>query len=112
MYEYTTDMKNRSRLEATQRDFVHQLGRLGPWVEGSLVETARKCGKKNCACHHDGPKHPVLFLTRKELGKTVSLYIPRSMESEVRQWAENYKKLKALIRRASQTQEQIIRLRD
>lgn len=113
MYVYTTVMlSKRIELKASRREVLQQMRRLGPWVEGTLVATARRCGKKNCACHHDGPKHPVLFLTWKESGKTVSLYIPRAMEVEVRIWAENYKKLKELIRRASEAQKQLIRLRD
>ena len=113
MYMYNTDMTpERKQLQATRNDVLRHLRQLGPWVEGTLVETTRQCGKKNCLCHHGGPKHPVLFLTRKESGKTVSLYIPRALETEVRVWAQNYKKLKELIRRASQAQEQLIRLRD
>lgn len=82
------------------------------WIEGTLVDTSRKCGKKTCTCHNNGPRHPVLFVTWKEEGKTVSLYIPRQLEPTVREWAQNYKKLKALIRQISDIQKQIIRLRD
>ena len=105
-------MSQRMQLQATRNDVRRHLKQLGPWVEGTLVETTRQCGKNNCLCHHGGSKHPVLFLTRKESGKTVSLYIPRALEAEVRVWAQNYKTLKELIRRASHAQEQIIRLRD
>lgn len=68
--------------------------------------------EEGCACHHNGPKHPVLFLTWKEAGKTISLYIPRQLESAVKEWAQNYKKLKALIRQVSEVQKQIVRLRE
>lgn len=113
MYMYTTVMlPRRGELKASRRAGLQQMRQLGPWVEGTLVATARRCGKKNCACHHDGPKHPVLFLTWKESGRTVSLYIPRALEADVRIWAENYNKLNELIRRASEAQKQIIRLRD
>ena len=85
---------------------------LNPWIEGSIVSTSRFCGKKNCACHHGGPKHPVLYVTWKEKGKTVSLYIPRKIENDVRRWVQNYRKLKELTREVSDIQKQIVRLRE
>ena len=85
---------------------------LHPWIEGSLVSTSRFCGKKNCACHHGGIKHPVLYVTWKEKGKTVSLYIPRKLENDVRRWVQNYRKLKELTREVSDIQKQIVRLRE
>ena len=113
MYLYYTDMKSlRSQLQNNRRSLIRQIQSLDPWIEGTLVTTSRKCGKDNCGCHHQGPKHPVLFVTWKEAGKTVSLYIPRHLEAEVKQWTENYKKLKALIRQISEVQKQMIRLRE
>jgi hypothetical protein len=103
---------NRLQLQTKRQALLGQLQNLGPWIEGSLVATTRKCGKEGCACHHNGPKHPVLFLTWKEAGKTISLYIPRQLESAVKEWAQNYKKLKALIRQVSEVQKQIVRLRE
>lgn len=73
---------------------------------------ARKCGKKTCACHRGGPKHPALFITWKEAGKTVSLYVPRNLEDTVREWSRNFKRLKGLIRQISDIQKEMIRLRE
>ena len=101
----------RKTLEARRKKLVSQIEKVGPWVAGSLVSTSRICGKKNCACHRGGPKHPVLFITWKEKGKTVSLYVPRRLEDDVKGWSENYKKLKELMKKVSETQKQIIRLR-
>ena len=102
----------RPQLQAQRLSLLRQIQNLGPWIEGTLVATARKCGKDNCACHHQGPKHPVLFVTWKEAGKTVSLYIPRHLEAEVKQWTANYKRLKELIRQISEVQKQMVRLRE
>jgi len=103
---------NKLQLQTKRQNLLRQLQNLDPWIEGSLVSTSRKCGKKNCACYHNGAKHPVLFVTGKEAGKTVCLYIPRQLEAEVKQWVQNYKKLKALIRQISEVQKEIIRLRE
>jgi hypothetical protein len=99
-------------LETKQLKLLQRMTPLHPWIEGSLVSTSRFCGKKNCACHHGGAKHPVLYVTWKENGKTVSLYIPRILEDDVRRWVQNYRKLKELTREVSDIQKQIVRLRE
>ena len=99
-------------LQTNQLKLLQKMAPLHPWIEGSLVSTSRFCGKKNCACHHGGLKHPVLYVTWKEKGKTVSLYIPRKLENDVRRWVQNYRKLKELIRKVSDIQKQIVRLRE
>ena len=106
-------MKSLKRsLEAKRLKPLQRIDTLIPWIEGSLVSTSRFCGKKNCICHQGGPKHPVLYVTWKENGKTVSLYVPRKLEPEVMGWVQNYKKLKETIREVSEIQKQIIRLRE
>ncbi len=113
MWEYITDMSTqRARLQARRKRLMCRLGALGPWVQGSLVSTSRRCGKKSCACHRGGARHPVLYITGKENGKTVSLYVPRAMEAEVRTWAANYRKLKALLKEIDGVGKAILRLRE
>jgi hypothetical protein len=112
MYYYIIVMdRRRKQLESDHRELKRRLSRVGPWIEGTLVVTTRRCGKKGCGCMDGGPKHPVMYLTGKQEGKTVSLYIPRKLESEVRVWVENYGRVKELIRRMSDVQKEIIRLR-
>jgi Family of unknown function (DUF6788) len=107
------DMKSlKQSLEAKRLKPIQKINTLIPWVEGSFVSTSRFCGKKNCICHHGGSKHPVVYVTWKEKGKTVSLYVPRRLERDVRRWIQNYKKVKDLIREVSEIQKQIIRLRE
>ena len=65
------DMQSLRRiLEAKQLKPLQKITTLSPWIEGSLVSTSRFCGKKNCACHRGGSKHPVLYVTWKEKGKS------------------------------------------
>lgn len=111
MYIYNTDMSTpRHQLETTSLQLRQLLLTLGPWLEGTLVATTRRCGKRTCRCHR-GAGHPVLYVTWKENGQTVSLYVPRAREDEVRAWVDNYRKLKALIRQVSVVQRQLVRLR-
>ena len=102
----------RRALEAKQLKPLQKITTLSPWIEGSIVSTSRFCGKKNCACHQGGSKHPVLYVTWKEKGKTVSLYVPRKLENNVQRWVQNYRKLKELTREVSDIQKQVIRLRE
>lgn len=113
MYLYYTDMKTTRRtLEVQRRRVVNKIASLDPWIEGTFVSASRRCGKKNCACHQGGAKHPVLYLTWKQNGKTLSLYVPKRWEGEVKTWVENYKRLKALIREVTLIQRQMIGIRE
>ena len=104
-------MNRRRSLEKKREDPLNRILALGPWMEGTMVTTTRRCGKKNCACH-EGTKHPVAYVTWKENGKTVSLYVPKGLETEVRTWVENYKRLKEIVREVSNIQREIVRLRE
>jgi hypothetical protein len=53
-----------------------------------------------------------MYVTGKENGKTVSLYIPKQLEAEVKSWVANYKKLKEVVRQISNIQKDIVRLRE
>ena len=99
-------------LEQKRLRLLRRIEKLSPWLQGSLVSTSRFCGKPGCSCHHEGSKHPVLFVTSTENGKTVSLYVPRNMEAQVRTWVANYKKFKILLKELSETQRQVVRLRE
>lgn len=106
-------MKTTKRtLEVKKGKLISGIAMLSAWMEGTIVTTTRICGKKNCACHKGGSKHPVMYVTWKENGKTVSLYVPRKLENEVRGWGANYRKLKKLIREISNIQKDIVRLRE
>jgi hypothetical protein len=100
------------RLESRRIKLMEKIVGVGPWMEGTVVATERICGKKNCVCHTEGRRHPVMYVTWKEAGKTVSLYVPKGMEQKAREWTGNYKKLKELLREVSVIQRQVLRLRD
>ena len=102
----------KERLEAEIRELTKQLRRVGPFIGDTVSVVFRKCGKPACACHRDGPRHPAMFVTWKEDGKTLTLYVPRKLEGEVRQWAAHHQALKDLIRKITELRKQIIRLRE
>lgn len=104
--------KKKLTLEKKRDNLLKEVADLSPWIEGTLVRTTRICGRKNCVCHTMGQKHPVMYITWKEKGKTVSLYVPKQLEPEVTRWGGNYKKFKELIRNISNIQKDIVRLRE
>jgi len=73
----------------------------GPLLIASLVEIAHSCGKPGCACQ-EGKKHLGWYLTFKEKGKTRTVYVPQDLESEVRAWVQEHKRLRALGQEISQ----------
>lgn len=100
------------KLEVRRKKLISQLSRHSPWIMGSIGVVQRICGTKGCACRRGGAKHPAMYITWKEKEKTVSLYVPRKLESQAREWSQNYKTLKGLISALSDVQKQIIQLRD
>lgn len=95
-------------LKAKRSALLRQLGRIKPFVEGSIAEIHSECGTKNCRCHR-GEKHRSVRLCRKEKGKSQAIYIPVDLEEDVRQWNDEHKRLKALLKEISLLSEQIIR---
>ena len=80
-------------------------------IAGSLIQIHRKCGRKNCRCATVGEKHPAFVLTSKVKGKTKVVYIPVEMVEEVREWVENYRRNKTLLKEINALSEQMIRQR-
>ena len=61
----------------------------------------RVCGKKGCSCVK-GKKHVSLFLVHTLKGKPQQLYIPRSMEPEVRRWVKQSQDVRRLLEKLSE----------
>ncbi|MCF6177625.1 MAG: hypothetical protein L3J71_17860 [Victivallaceae bacterium] len=87
---------------------ISKLGQRKQFIVGSLVESKRKCGNKNCRCANGGDLHRAHILTKRENGKTKTIYIPVKMVKEVGEWSREYKKIKELIREIDQLSEKVI----
>jgi hypothetical protein len=88
---YTFDMKTYSpqvRYRELQLSTLKQIGKLSPFVEGSLCEFKR-AGRKSSSWH----------LTFKVKNKTRTVYVPVEMVKEVQEWTKSYRRLKQLIRK-------------
>jgi hypothetical protein len=79
------------------RKTLEDLRKIGPFLPASLTITLRKCGRPTCRCAQEGPIHEAALLTWKDGTLTHTLYVPRELRAQVREWIEEWKKLKTLI---------------
>jgi hypothetical protein len=81
----------------------------GPLLAASLATVRRRCGQSACACAHGGPLHVAHQVTRKERGKTRTVYVPKELLAEVRSWIDEHKRLKRLHQEITQLTLALIR---
>jgi hypothetical protein len=106
-------MKNISKnvLKQRIRARTKQLGECSISISGSLAKIARKCGRENCRCADDpSARHAAHLLTSKLRGKTKSVYVPVELVEEVKQWVEERRRIKRLLKEIDELGEQLIRL--
>ncbi len=88
-------------LKKRRQDKLDKLPRCGPFVAGSLNRVEKKDKHAKTTVYY--------LLTFKENGKTRSVYVPKDMAGEVRQWVRNYQKLKKAMAKVSADSIQVIR---
>lgn len=96
-------LRSRHTTPAGQR-ILARLRTMGPFLEGSLTITTKRCGRPTCRCVTEGPLHEAALLTWKEQGKTRTLHVPIALREEVAAWVEEGKRLKQLIHEMSAAQ--------
>jgi hypothetical protein len=71
-------------------------------IKASLCRTRVTCGKPSCRCAKNPRfRHAALTFTYKHKGRSMGLHVPKNMEAEARGAAADYKKLKKLVQRLS-----------
>ena|ERR1700682_5838536 len=92
-------------LEQQREELLRQIQQLARRaVFGTISETYRTCGTPSCACHHKGPKHgPHLYISyRGSSGKTTGYYVPKNIQTEVRQGVQAWGQLQENLRQMAQ----------
>ena len=89
------------QIAALERQHAHlrsQFTSIGEMRSGSLTERFRPCGKAGCHCAKPSdPGHgPVLSLTRKQAGKTVTRIIPAQAGPETQARLAEYRRFRQL----------------
>lgn len=69
------------------------------FVKGTVSKRMMKCGRPQCACHHDPAKRhgPYFEWTYKEKGKTVSVKISAAAAPLYKAASKQRRKLKAVL---------------
>ncbi len=93
-------MKQKSRVSTTRliqrRDaWLKKLGELGPMTRGSLVTAQRG-------------NHVAHQLTVSVQGKTHTVYVPKDMTEEVKEWIKNHRRLQRILKEVSKLNMAII----
>jgi hypothetical protein len=88
---------------------LKRLAGTSPLLAGSLGQVFRPCGTPSCRCHQGGPKHAAHQLTFKEQGRSRSVYVPKDLVEEVRQWLAAQRRLDQLLREIHQLSTALIR---
>ncbi len=99
-------MSPRSQRAFSERHARSQLVQLitqQPFLRGSLVERARRCGKPTCHCRQ-GQLHRSLYLAVRHRDRRALLYIPRPLEETVRLWVANGRRLREQLEALNELQ--------
>ena len=97
-----------SRFQTRRESSLRQLQGVGPVVGASLCRRMTRCGNPNCKCAQ-GEKHESWCLSYKEEGRTRTVHVPRDMLEEVREWVEEHKRAKQLLKDISYQSIQLIK---
>jgi hypothetical protein len=89
-------MPSALRTSAAGQRILARVRAIGPFLEGSLTITTKRCGKPTCRCVEAGPIHEGAVLTWKEAGTTRTLHVPIALREEVAAWVAEGKRLKDL----------------
>ena len=81
---------------ATSKQILARIRTIGPVVRGSLVESSRTCGKKNCLCTR-GRRHAAFYFSRRMDGRTRLTHVSQKRVETVRQWQQNYRVMMNLV---------------
>ena len=81
----------KNRFVTRREAILRQIADIGPFIEGTLVKVPRK----DC-------RHVAHRLTFKVERKTRAVYVPLDRVEDVKAWTKEYKRLKQLIRAATQ----------
>ena len=77
-----------------------QIPKITESIRGSLVIMERYCGKPNCRCRK-GHKHKAVYLSQSHKGKTRMVYIPEIMKEKVREYVQNYHRIRSALNKIS-----------
>lgn len=111
------NLRRKSTLALRQRKnlLVSQLKIDPDLLRASFVERFSVCGKKNCSCHHGGPKHgPFYYLTQcLAVGKIAKFLLKTdAQQQQAQSGVAHYRQLQAHLEELSQINAELLRRED
>lgn len=93
----------RTKMSPEERRLRSQLVQLLSGVgllRATLNPRQKVCGKPGCRCAR-GEKHSALYVVASEDGKPQQLFVPHTLEPQVRQWVSSYQRIRELLEELS-----------
>jgi len=109
----TKNSDDEEKLRCQKAKLAVNVGAQGNLLKGSLIERFTVCTRPGCRCAR-GHKHgPYLYVSVSVFDgkRSRQVYVPKSMEKEVRSWVKNYGSTKKLIDNISAINIELIKLK-
>lgn len=87
---------HRSPQERAVRSRLAKMVHEEPMVHATLNARAVTCGKPGCHCAR-GERHPALYLVFRREGRVHQVFVPASLEAQVRQWVATDHTVRSLL---------------
>lgn len=100
--------KERKALEARKERLMAELAGLGRMIRGSLVETRKKCGRRECECAR-GKLHKHRYLSAGSKGKNKIVYVADAERRAFADGVSDYEKAWKLVCRISEINIRIVK---
>jgi len=91
-----------SETDTVFEDLKKSLSELGYVRPGSLVRRFMPCGRAGCKCMIEGKSAwhgPYFQWSKKKSGKTVTMQLSEAQANRCKEWLENHRAFKKLIRK-------------
>lgn len=88
--------KERKALEARRDRLMADLSQLGEMIRGSIVETRKKCGRRECGCA-EGKLHKHRYLSTGAKGKNKIVYVSDAEKAAFANGVRDYERAWKLI---------------
>lgn len=106
-----TSMKGEERIHRQRRRLIKGFGGGGEILKCSLIERYTVCSRPGCHCM-EGEKHgPYLYVSFFDGKQSRQVYVPQTMQTQVRGWVKNYQRLSETVGKLSDLSVELIRLK-
>jgi hypothetical protein len=97
-------------VEGRRRGLLAELSELGGLVRGTIINTKRKCGRKECDCQRKGKLHPFRYLSKAlGVGRSKIVYVKDSELAFFERGIAQYKRAKEILEELSDINAKLIK---